>query len=39
MKDFIAGGIRGMLEVPGRKPQVRKAGKPRTSGRPLAAIL
>jgi AcrR family transcriptional regulator len=39
MKDFIAGGIRGMLEVPGRRPRVRKAGKPRASGRPLAAIL
>jgi AcrR family transcriptional regulator len=40
MKDFIAGGINGMLEAKARKPRVRKADRPRASGgRPLAAVL
>jgi hypothetical protein len=40
MKDFIAGGIHGLLEAKARKPRVRKPDRPRASGgRPLAAVL
>ena len=40
MKDFIAGGIHGMLETRVRKPRVRKADRLRGSAaRPVAAIL
>jgi AcrR family transcriptional regulator len=40
MKDFIAGGIRGLLEAKERRPRLRKAARPRAgAARPLAAIL
>jgi len=40
MKDFIAGGIRGMLEPPRQKPRVRKPARQRAgTGRPVPALL